>query len=211
MQQGIQDCVLDICDLPTIHPLVGRALMQGYPLSAVIRLSQFATESELTSMSRPISVNWRSRSGQTSEIVRSISWARLGQRIPELEVELDQYDGFKPELEKTEDAAVLVMALLIAHLENVNIRRVCPIGSGADYYCQIVTDGFNCEVSGIAVPKDRWRPRERLSSKTDQLLGGAQCGFVSVTTFAFPNTGATSSYVHSYMHFVTRPISDEVQ
>jgi hypothetical protein len=101
----------------------------------------------------------------------------------------------------TEDAAVGVMSLLVHALEGARDLKVVPIGSGGDYLVYVEGEELLIEVSGLDNPDRPGRCSQRLREKTAQVLSKRSVGFVSITTFRYPN----STDAHSYLHFVVRP------
>jgi hypothetical protein len=102
----------------------------------------------------------------------------------------------------TEEAAVGIAALLIHDLEGGILQSVLQIGSGGDYRLQVreASVPIQLEVSGVRMDETGSESVSRLGKKTNQVLGDARVGFVSVTTFHH----GPRAVVHSYLHFVRK-------
>ncbi len=123
------------------------------------------------------------------------SWENIGIKHPQVCAILEPDDI-------TAKAAIGMMALLIFKLEQFEIEKVLPRGTGADYEVGVFEkrEYFPTEVSGLRTARFPSDSSGRLDEKRVRLLGKNRCGFVSVTTFAHPESG-----LHSYLHFVARP------
>lgn len=122
-------------------------------------------------------------------------WESLDIRTPEV-----CEDAIENE-EITEKAAIGLMALLIARLENITIERVTRRGTGADYLVRAIVDGtiLPVEVSGIEIARYPSEARSRVDQKRNRLLGHNSDGFVSVTAFSHPPNRREFSYLHFVM------------
>ena len=93
----------------------------------------------------------------------------------------------------TEDAAIVIMALLIHEFEKVIIENVLPIGSGGDYLGKIpgIASTSQVEVSGIR-DDTKATARFRLQEKLNQVRTGYAC----VTTFLCRDEENAHSFLH---------------
>ncbi len=197
---GMSDgSVLELSSLPRRHPQVGRALLLSGP-DTVFRLTRGAYRPEGPAC-EPVSINWVRRPGSVppENLCKIIGWAEL----PNLESVVPQLAYTWNNHALAERAALLVMAILAHELEGEVIRSVIQIGGGPDYVFQ---GGYDVEVSGINAAKSRRTAQNKLAQKKRQLLADCCAGYVSVTTFSYPN--ADGPGVHSYLHFAQRSTGD---
>jgi hypothetical protein len=189
--------VLDLRSLPERYPEVGRVLLHRFGPPRVIRLcGDFGTSIN----QRKVVVDRRSRQKgfETGTEECEIHWEGL---LEEWKDDLIRLAHVCNSEQLTEDAAVGVMSLLVHALEGARDLKVVPIGSGGDYLVYVEGEELLIEVSGLDNPDRRGRCSQRLREKTAQVLSKRSVGFVSITTFRYPN----STDAHSYLHFVVRP------
>ena len=181
--------VLYFAALPQLHPAnnIGVSLLHSFAPNAAVRLAGAATTA-----SRTISVSWRPRDGRRSEEARTciLDWSGcLGvwSNSP------DTITAAVPEQDRTEYAAIAVMALLVHHLEGAEVVGTLAIGSGGDYNLLVKKKTrFQVEVSGIEVDLLGHETRKRVRKKSAQVLKRRKKGFVSVTTFDHQAQGVLS-------------------
>jgi hypothetical protein len=151
---------------------------------------------------RIITVDWRGRSagGQSTLRTYRVAWNDLPQYNPDY---LRRLRLCRNEHDRTETAALGIMALLIHEIDKLSLRTVVEIGSGTDYEAaRGETDpGVQVEVRGIREAETLRIPRMRLKEKTAQALGKNPEALVSVTTFRYGAEGPA----HSFLHHVRRP------
>jgi len=140
--------------------------------------------------------------GKQIQEVRTVGWSAL----PHLSVEycLHWSLAFNRN-DITEDAAIVVMALLIHELEGMILQRVSQIGSGCDYYVRKCRSAKRVpvEVSGLFEEVIAGQSHTRLKEKCVQVLRHNRTGYVSVTTFKHLD----GQFAHSYLHYVVEPKS----
>ncbi len=200
--------VLELVDLPGMHPPVGTALLHAYAPPAVIRLSIDPTLQPPGTIDREVQVDWVALPGNAPavQVVRRVGWTNLQGAVPNLEDLLVQLPITVNGQDLTEQAAIAVMALLIRDLEGGVLQTVLPIGSGGDYFIQLQGRAplTQVEISGIRQAANAGVSRARLTEKAAQVLTHGNSGYASVTTFAYPVGGSAGPIVHSYLHYVQR-------
>jgi hypothetical protein len=191
--------VLELGTLPHRHPAVGESLLNLRGPQAIIRLSIDPHRLPEGVARRIVTVNRRSRDEVERTEEWTIDWAGS---VRCDESYLGQVSKDFGDQVISEDAAIVVMALLIHELEGVTIREVLPIGSGGDYRATAPQIGLvQVEVSGAKEDQSGHESANRLRKKSEQVLKCSDSGFVSVTTFWHGKVNG----VHSYLHFVAKP------
>lgn len=189
------DNALQLSTLPTRHPSVGAALLKAHAFAAVIRLSLDPSRPLDGTMSRAVTVDWKSKTAVDVRVIfRTVGW----DGIPNL---ADECAGFRltwNDHDTTEMAAIAVMAVLINDLEGGVLKRVLPIGSGGDYLVLTTksTGEDQVEISGVWRDPNGRPTRQRLAAKCEQVLTHSDGGFASVTAFSHPPEGGVCSFLH---------------
>jgi hypothetical protein len=195
--------ILQLADLPVLHPACGAALLHQFALPAVYRLNTDPSPQPPGTTTRRVEIDWIAHPGSApaTQAERTISWGTLA--LPNMGLTLTQLPVTMNTNDITTFAAIAVMALLIRDLENRPIQEVLQIGSGGDYLVQAQGESalIQLEASGIRAAQTMALPNARLREKTSQVLSHNNQGFVSVTTFSVPNPGG-AAVAHSYLHYV---------
>lgn len=193
MPKGV---VLELASVTWRHPLL--AFYEMYGIQAAIRLSRDPVQAKATVSRRTVLIDYLAAGASHAiTLTREIDWAGC---FPEDYSNRGLDTG--AEVDITEKAALVVMALLIHDIAGIEIRKVVSDGTGPDYETTGVWSGENTriEVSGIRENKLS-TARTRLHEKTEQLLANYSHGFVSVTTFSMlPDRG-----LHSFLHCAGTP------
>lgn len=200
--------ILQLEDLPAMHPPCGVGLRHAFAAQAVYRLCIDPTPQPLGTMDRTVEIDWIKRPGNAPavQIQRRVGWTNLQNHLANLNTILVHLPFTLNAHDLTAHAALAVMALVIRDLEGAVLQTVLQIGSGGDYLVQIQggarptqVEGsgiLNAAISGVA--------QARLHQKRVQVLTRSPNGFVSITTFAHPGGQQPGPIVHSYMHYVVQ-------
>jgi hypothetical protein len=192
--------ILELSTLPTLHPRCGDVLLARYATSTIVRLSVDPTPRPSSTISREITVNWLDRPGSATsvQVQREIGWSNLAHHS----AQAVQCLRTIPERVITEDAAIVVMALLLHDLAQGEIREVLEIGSGGDYLVLVpgLKRSIQMEVSGVKEDATGRKSRSRLAQKKKQVLTKCRAGFASVTTFSHTQ----GAIAHNYLHYVSK-------
>src|SRR4051794_11873339 len=118
--------ILELVNLPTIHPACGAGFLHAYALPAVYRLCVDPTPQPAGAESRTIEVDWLAHPGSaaSTQVPRSVGWANLQAHIANMGNALAQLPVTMNANDITASAAIAVMAVLIHDLENRVILRV---------------------------------------------------------------------------------------
>ena len=185
--------------LPTRHP-IGDVLLNRFGASVVLRLGIDPTRQPSGIVQRDITVerNTPATRGRRVRVARTIGWGGLPFLSEEYCRRLSRTAN---QNDRTEEAAIGVMALLIHDLEGLAIERVGEIGSGCDYFVRPASRRrlIPVEVSGVYAETAGGQANTRLRAKREQVLSVNKAGYLSVTTFRHSEGGV----VHSYLHYVT--------
>jgi hypothetical protein len=154
---------LEITSLQERHPNVGSNMRKTRGIQTVYRLVG-AIKIPEDKLSEKIEVDLIRKNGNgASELITlSIGWSGTD----DLNVDLPQEINNRNDKTTTEDAAIVVMALLINELEKASIISCIPIGGGPDYDIEIkdIEGIFKIEVSGIHIEKS-YESSSRLAEK----------------------------------------------
>ena len=175
-------------------------MVRRYAPSLIYRLGIDPVPEPAVASEREVQIDLvrRPGGGTPEALTRTISWAGMDESA-NMAVSIKRCISDQV---ATEDAAIGVMALLVSDLGGAELNSVLPIGTSADYQLEWVELGEEgpLEVSGLRHARSQSDSSGRLAVKTEQILTGNRAGYVSVSTFQYPPTGA----VHSYLHFVRR-------
>jgi hypothetical protein len=186
--------ILELASLPGRHPQLGEQFLDLFAPAVIVRLSVDPCPAPLGTMECAVRVD-RHSPGAAAPVQEDwrIGWNGMP-RYDELYLARRRRSVNDHRL--TEDAAVGVMALLIHHLEGVEILEALPIGSGGDYRFTKASGDAQVEVSGIREDLTGYETNSRLREKLGQVLTQSASGFASVTTFLYRNSGCAFSYLH---------------
>jgi hypothetical protein len=199
--------ILQLADLPHMHPACGAGFLHSYALSAVYRLMTDPTLQPVGTLSRVVEVDWLAHPGNNpaTQVQRSVGWANLQAHIANMNAVLSQLPVTMNRNDITAGAALAVTAVLIRELENRTIQRVLQIGSGGDYLVQSQGGAHSTqvEVSGIRQAAAMAVATTRVNQKKVQVLTHSNSGFASVASFSLPHPGG-GTVVHCYLHYVVQ-------
>ncbi len=173
---------LELGSLPKIHPKM--AFLSCYGTSTIVRLSLDPILIPSGTMVRSVIVDWVARPGvgAAQDLTREITWTGAPDAITDGGIE---WTNTKSSRVITEEAAIVVMALLLHDLEGAEIIKVLEIGSGGDYEVIIPGAGkLQAESSGIHSDPKGYESTQRLKEKCRQVLSNCSAGFASVTAFS---------------------------
>ena len=179
---------LNLADLPTMHPRIGMALLRLYAPQAVILLSEQPLAEVLTT-APTVTVDHIRQHGMPAESSR-VTIGLSGVGSPEEIIQCGE--NVMLETVVTEHAAVCVAALMLHHLERLEILSATQKGSGANYHIECSAAGFELlEISGIR--QDGTRNGTLTRGVVTKKASQVGVGLVSVTTFHHaPSDGAYS-------------------
>lgn len=154
-------------------------------LSAAVRIGRDPLLAPAGALTREACIRWRMR-GSTAEELRE---AILGWSGPEVvghpKFAIWQFDV--PDNVLTEDAAIVVSAIVIHELEGAIVTSVLQTGTGSDYHIQLRGGTASVlEVSGIKNDDTGHRSLARVRAKAEQLLARSEEGYVGVVSFRNP-------------------------
>ena len=178
---------LNLADLPTMHPQFD---LEAYAHHAVVRLIHNPVRLDDATDSVRLVVNHRLE----NHVATSGVDVMLGVKGVLSRIRLLRIARSSGEEKITEQGAVAIAALIVAHFKRAEIVTVLQKGTGADYRLEY-TDSIRkvaLEISGLLCDESPSGAdvRKRIEEKRAQLRRGeVRCGLVSVTAFAYQPTG----------------------